>query len=205
MVKPEKIRKRKLLLVEGKDAFHFFCHACNFYREVKDVQVMNFGGIGELTSFLKLLANDESYGNVETLVVARDAESDAKAAMCSIEHSMREADMPVPQKSFEYTQDTFVKTAIMIFPGPQQQDGTLEDLCLSTVEDDPFMECVDDCVKCANGKGAQFARVHKNRLYCFLAMKDDSIGSRLGLAFEAKVWPPDHPALKPFKTIIREM
>ena len=205
MSKPEQIVAKKLLLAEGKDAYHFFCHACYFYRGAEDVQVMDFGGITQLTDFLKLLANDESYDDVETIVIARDAETDAKAATDSIQHSMSEAKMPVPQKSFEYIQNSSLKTAFMLFTEPQQQKGTLEDLCLSTVEDDPLMKCVDDYLECAENKGEQFPRIHKNRLHCFLAGKDDSVGSRIGLAFKANVWPPDHPALEPFKRIIQKM
>jgi hypothetical protein len=203
--KPEKITHKKLLLAEGKDAFHFFCHACSFYREVEDVQVMDFEGITELTNFLKLLANDESYDNVETIVIARDAEKDANAAKDSIQNSMAKAEIPVPEKSFEYAANDTMKTAFMIFPGPKQKDGTLEDLCLSTVEKDPLLECVSDYLKCLKAKGEKLPRIHKNKLHCFIAGRDESVGKPIGLAFKAKVWPPEHPALEPFKRIIREM
>lgn len=205
MSKPETIIHKKLLLAEGKDAYHFFCHACNFYREDEDVQVMDFGGIKELPNFLLLLANDESYDNVETIVIARDAENDAEAAIESIKHSMKEAQIPTPKKPFEYTSNAPLKTAFMVFPGPKQKDGTLEDLCLLTVENDPLLDCVDGYLECAKAKGEQFSRIHKNKLHCFLAGKNDYAGSPISHAFKAKVWPPDHIALKPFKKIIQEM
>ena len=205
MSEPEKINKSKLLLAEGKDAFHFFCHACKFYRQTEDVQVMDFGGITELTNFLKLLANDESYDDVETIIIARDAETDAKAATKSIQHSMTQANIPVSPKPFTYEQNSTMKTAFMIFPGPEQNKGTLEDLCLSTVENDPLRECVDSYLECAKAKGERFPRIHKNKLYCFLAGKNDHAGSPISHAFKAKVWPPDPLALNPFKRIIEEM
>jgi len=203
--KPDPIEKEKLLLAEGKDAFHFFCHACSFYREVEDVQVMDFRSISELTNFLLDLTIMDKFDEVDTIVIARDAEKDAEAAKDSIQTSMTKAEIPLPEKSFEYTANDTMKTAFMIFPGPKQKDGTLEDLCLSTVEGDPLLECVDDYLECAKTKGERFPRAHKNKLYCFLAGKDDFIGSRIGLAFKAKVWPPDHLALEPFKRIIQEM
>ncbi len=205
MPKPVPITARKLLLAEGEDPFHFFCHACGFYREDEDVQVMNFGGNQEFPEFLSDLSRMDKYDEVDSIVIARDAEKDATAAIASVRDSMKKAEMPAPKKSFEYARKGTLKTAIMIFPGPQQKDGTLEDLCLSMVKDDPIMECVDDCLKCACDKGVQFHHVRKNKLHCFLAVKDESIRSRLGLAFEARVWPKDHPALEPFKTIIQEM
>jgi len=117
------------------------------------------------------------------------------------------ANIPIPQESFTYTntQKSSMKVAFMIFPGPKLKKGTLEHLCLSTVEGDPLLECVDDYLECAKTKGERFPRAHKNKLYCFLSGKDDFIGSRIGLAFKAKVWPPDHLALEPFKRIIQQM
>ena len=205
MPRPEPIKKEKLILAEGKDAYHFFCHACNFYRETQDVQVMHFGGNDDLPNFLLDLTNMDKYDEVNTIIIARDAETDAKAATDSIKHSMKQATIPVPEKPFEYIRNATLKTAFMIFPGPQQKDGTLEDLCLLTVENDSLLECVDGYLECAKAKGEQFPRIHKNRLHCFLAGKDDSVGLPIGLAFKAKVWPPDHLALEPFKRIIQEM
>ncbi|MCH7558379.1 MAG: hypothetical protein IIB56_13115 [Planctomycetes bacterium] len=205
MPRPEPIEKEKLILAEGKDAYHFFCHACNFYRETQDVQVMHFGGNDDLPNFLLDLTNMDKYDEVNTIIIARDAETDAKAATDSIKHSMKQATIPVPERPFEYIRNATLKTAFMIFPGPQQKDGTLEDLCLLTVENDPLLECVDGYLECAKAKGEQFPRIHKNRLHCFLAGKDDSVGLPIGLAFKAKVWPPEHPALEPFKRIIQEM
>ncbi len=205
MPRPEPIKKEKLILAEGKDAYHFFCHACNFYRETQDVQVMHFGGNDDLPNFLLDLTNMDKYDEVNTIIIARDAETDAKAATDSIKHSMKQATIPVPEKPFEYIRNATLKTAFMIFPGPQQKDGTLEDLCLLTVENDPLLECVDGYLECAKAKGEQFPRIHKNRLHCFLAGRDDSVGLPIGLAFKAKVWSPEHPALEPFKRIIQEM
>ena len=205
MPRPEPIEKEKLILAEGKDAYHFFCHACNFYRETQDVQVMHFGGNDDLPNFLLDLTNMDKYDEVNTIIIARDAETDAKAATDSIKHSMKQATIPVPERPFEYIRNATLKTAFMIFPGPQQKDGTLEDLCLLTVENDPLLECVDGYLECAKAKGEQFPRIHKNRLHCFLAGKDDSVGLPIGLAFKAKMWPPEHPVLEPFKRIIQEM
>lgn len=187
MPRPEPLKKEKLILAEGKDAYHFFCHACNFYRETQDVQVMHFGGNDDLPNFLLDLTNMDKYDEVNTIIIARDAETDAKAATDSIKHSMKQATIPVPEKPFEYIRNATLKTAFMIFPGPQQKDGTLEDLCLLTVENDPLLECVDGYLECAKTKGEQFPRIHKNRLHCFLAGKDDSVGLPIGLAFKAKV------------------
>jgi hypothetical protein len=203
--KPEPIEKQKLLLVEGKDAFHFFCHACRFYRDLEDVQVMDFRSISELTNFLLDLTIMDGFDEVDTIVVVRDAEQDAEAAKESIQDSMAKAKIPVPEKSFKFTTNDIVKTAFMVLPGPKQKDGTLEDLCLLTVEDDPLLECVNDYLECVKAKGEKLPRIHKNKLHCFIAGRDESVGKPIGLAFKARIWHPDHSALIPFKRIIQEM
>ena len=205
MPKPETITHKKLLLAEGRDAELFLVWAGRHFRPEKDFQVMDFGGIKELTNFLLLLANDESYDDVETIVISRDAETDAKTAIDSIQHSMKEAEIPAPEKPFEYTQDSSVKTAFMIFPGPEYPSGRLEDLCLLTVQNYPLLECVDDYLECAKAKGEQLPRIHKNKLHCFLAGKKDYAGLPIGLASREKAWDFDHPTLEPFKRIIQDM
>ena len=205
MSKSEPITQKKLLLAEGRDAELFLVWASRYFRNEIDFQVMDFGGIKELTNFLKLLSNDESYDDVETIVIVRDAETDAKAATNSIQHSMTQANMSVPENPFEYAEDATIKTAFMIFPGPKQKNGTLENLCLLTVQDDPVMQCVDDYLECVKAKGEQLPRIHKNKLHCFLAGKKDYAGLPIGLASRKHAWDFDHPTLEPFKRIIQEM
>ena len=64
---------------------------------------------------------------------------------------------------------------------------------------------MDDYLKCAQGKGEQFPHIHKNKLHCFLAGKNDYAGLPIGLASRKKAWDFDHPVLEPFKRIIQEM
>lgn len=200
-----KLEKNKLILAEGPDALYFFVWACREYRTTDDVQVLSFGGVNELHDYLSQLTKVEGYYRVDTIVIARDAENDATSAVASIKDSMIRAGMPTPQNPFEYTRCGIPKTAFCIFPGPDQSKGTLEQLCLSTVERDPIMICVDDFLKCVQSKGEGVPRPHKNRLHCFLSGKDKYVGSTIGQASYKKAWDPRHQALLPFKTIIEQM
>ncbi|KKL57355.1 hypothetical protein LCGC14_2236250, partial [marine sediment metagenome] len=117
-------------------------------KEYQDVQVMNFGGNDELPNFLSDLTNMDKFDEVNTIVISRDAETDADAAIMSIQDAIQHANnknsanIPIPQESFKYTnnQKSSMKVAFMIFPGPEHQNGRLEDLCLSTVENDPLLK-----------------------------------------------------------------
>jgi hypothetical protein len=207
-----KIEQPKVILAEGKDADHFLRHACAFYRLQQDIQVFNFGGIDQLTPFLNGFLIYTGFDKVDTILIARDAEENASAAFESVLSSLKAAKqeklgLSIPAKPFEYFEHPATKRrcAIIIFPGPQDKAGTLEDLCLKTVENDPAMTCVESYLKCVQDAGEMLPRLHKNRLHTFLSGKDSVVGKPIGQAFQAKLFNPDHPSLEPFKRIIQQM
>ena len=147
----------------------------------------------------------DSYDQVETLVITRDAETDSEAATRSIRSAMEAAGLPVPDTPFKFNTSGCPKTAFMVYPGPDQVSGTLEDLCLTTVENDPLLDCAEEFLTCATQQGEELPRKHKNKLHCFLAGKDKYVGSTIGQASYKGAWPPDHDALLPFKQVIQSM
>ena len=205
MSKPQAIHKRKLLLTEGKDSELFLVWACRTYRSQEDTQIMDFGGVTELRDFLAQLANQESYDEVETIVIARNAETDSQAATRSVQSAIRSVALPVPPTSFKFAGDGAPRTAFMIYPGPSYTSGTLENLCLLTVQGDPLLDCVEDFLTCAEQQGESLPRKHKNRLHSFLSGKDKYVGSTIGQASYMGAWPSNHEALLPFKEIIENM
>jgi len=64
--KKNEIIKKKLLLVEGADAMYFFIQALQVFS-VNDVQVLDFGGITELTAYLKMLSNCNYSGSLTSI------------------------------------------------------------------------------------------------------------------------------------------
>lgn len=202
------VEKKKLLLAEGRDAEFFLVWACRKYRQQDDIQVLDFGGITELSTFLKTLSQVERFDEVETLVITRDSETDAQAAVTSMQTALKKNDLPTPSGAFLYeTMDNF-KTALMIFPGPQSTSGTLEDLCLEIVKDDPIMPCVNDYLECLKRKlcKERLTVPHKRKIHTFLAGKDkDFVGVTIGQASYHNAWDPEHHVLRPFKDIIVSM
>ncbi len=224
--KKRTITKPKAILVEGKDADHFMRHACKFYRPQKeDVEVFDYCGLKELTHYLKVFTVYEGFDMIDTIVIVRDAErylddspqvfnnpfdSAFESVKSSIQSATREnknLDLGIPEKPFEFNDhsDAKCRCAIMIFPGPGCKEGTLEDLCLMTVQHDPIMPCVDSYLTCVQETGEELRRLHKNRLHAFLSGKNDAVGMPIGLAFKAEVFNPNHSALEPFKRIIQQM
>jgi hypothetical protein len=211
MEPPNKIEQPKLLLVEGADAYYFFIWACQAFG-VNDVQVLDFGGISDLTAYLKTLPLIDGYKQVTAVAIARDAENDPLSAVRSVQHSLRQASLPIPNESFEFT-GTSPRVAFMILPGfgtgagasQVLLQGTLEDLCLDILKDKSNLECVDSYVECLQSKGSGIKRLHKTKLHSFLAGKDDFVGLKIGEASKAGAWDWNHSRLDKFKAIITTM
>lgn len=200
------IIKKKLLLVEGADAMYFFIQALQVFR-VNDVQVMDFGGISDLTKYLKMLSNLPNYDFVTYIVIVRDAEIDPLSAVSNIKNSFKQASLPIPGNPFEFTGDT-IKTAFMIFPGLEDQNlrsGTLEDLCLEIAKDGSTFDCVDAYLQCLQSSGQEIKRLHKTKLHSYLSGKNDFVGLKIGEAAKAGAWDWEHSRFKQFKDLIKTM
>jgi hypothetical protein len=202
------ILKPKLLIVEGADALYFFIAALDAFH-VEDVQVMDFGGIRDLTSYLKALPLLPGYEQVTTIVIARDAETNPSTAVNNVKTSLRQAALPVPNNAFEFIADN-PRTAFMIFPGLVTDQnsllpGTLEDLCIDIIKDSSTLACVDLYIECLQSNGHEIIRLHKTKLHSYLAGKNDFVGLKIGEASKAGAWDWDHGRLEKFKSIITTM
>jgi|SRR5581483_3181189 len=208
--KPIQIVRTKLLLVEGEDAYRFWIPAYEAFGA--DIQVLNFGGVSDLTAFLRQLKLLDRYDEVETLVIARDAEQDPNAAISSIKNSLDQAALPVPAAPFAF-EGAAPRTAYMLHCGHltdadgnfQLQPGTLEDLCLSIVAHDAILSCVDDYIACVTAKGETITWLHKAKLYSYLSGKSKFVGMKLGEAARAGAWDWTHQAFEPYMRIITSM
>lgn len=147
---------------------------------------------------------------ITLLVVARDAERNTGAAVTSLISQLSNAGLPAPHAPFTFT-ETPLHVACMLFPGYTASDnsllenGTLEDLCLKTIADDPVMPCVESFLQSVRATGEPMPRPHKSSLYTYLAGKQALTGLKLGEAARVGAWPWDHPAFVPYRTIVRAM
>lgn len=205
------IYEEKLLLAEGVDVHRFLIYACKAYQK-SDIQVMSFGGNSELRTFLEALKNLEDFSKVNTLVIARDAETAVTSAVESVKSALGNIGLPVPSEPFQFQHGDGLKTAFMLFPGPdrnnQCQTGTIEDLCLATISKDPLPNCVKTFLECAEQSQEGDEKLEhpwKSKLYAYLAGKDDHAGKRLSQAAKNNVWNWGHDAMLPFRRIIQEM
>jgi hypothetical protein len=202
------ITSKKLIVTEGKHAEQFLRWACRVYR-LEDVQVQDGGGVKELRNYLRTLKNIEGFEQLETLVVARDAEGSAANASQSVRDAFKELTLPIPDNPFSFNTTESKRTAFILFPGPEAMEGTLEDLCLKIVSDDPILSCVEEYLSCVKKKNPNLTSTHdsKRKISTFLAGQEDKdlIGTNPGEAANGNAWDAEHPAMAPLKQILIDM
>lgn len=211
MIMPIEIKERKLILAEGADAYWFIIRACEAFG-AKGIQVLNFGGIDDLSDYPSTLKQLSGFERVESILIARDAERDPDSAIKSIKSSLKKAGLPVPVKAFKFT-NTSPRIAYMIFPGfsldknnkISLSEGRLEHLCLGTLKDDAIMSCVVKFIDCLESQGKKLKYPHKTKVHAYLAGKDDFVGLKIGEAAKAGAWDWAHSLMEPYKQIIIKM
>lgn len=205
-MEPVKINQGKLIITEGIDAYYFCIWALG-RLEIEDIQVFNYGGITQLTKYIKLLKLDDNFDNVKSIIIFRDAEGDAQSAFQSIQTSLRVNGLPVPNRLFEPEDNGNVKISCGLFPGLDSSgnvitNGTLEDLCLMLIEHDHKVDCVDEFLNCASSNEYAIKQVHKAKLHAYLSISNDYIGLKIGEAAKAGAFDWDSDAFKPFKELL---
>ena len=174
--KPASIEYPVQLLVEGNDPRNFF-EKFIAHLDLAGIQVQNFGGVDELTRFLK------------GFVVAQP--SPALSAFQSVQSSLRAAALPVPNRSTEET-GTEPAVSVFILPG-DGGDGMLETLLCRTIAGTAVDRCIDSFFRCAGESGNPIHRPDKARARAYLATTPDPHLS-VGVAAKRNRWNLDHDA-----------
>ena len=211
-----RIVKQHLILCEGRDAEEFLIAYLNS-AALKDhdffsneIQVMNFGGNEDLYAYLSVLQNMEGFHDIKSLLIIRDAETNARAAIDQIITPLRATGFDCPDKPYVWG-DGKIKTAFLLFPtcSADVTEGTLEDLCLSIlresnheeilVEIDSFMVTLENHYK------RKFPHKFKTKLHTYFSVTDDYISLKIGEAARAHAFDWTHPNLVPLKEFILEI
>lgn len=204
-----KISLRKglsVLMVEGLDAYYFCMHACGAYG-LEFVQVIDFGGITELDAGISILKKLPHYEEIPALGILRDAEKDARGAIRSVKSALKRNGLPVPERPYEIAEGNF-SVGFGLFPGTRENDlyeaGTLEDLCMASVENDKNWKCVDNYLECLQKREA-LIHLHKARLHAYLAGKNNMVGMKLGEAAKAGAWNWESIVMRDFRTFLEKL
>jgi hypothetical protein len=179
-----RIEKRKLLLGEGVEEELFF-DALLREMQLDDIQVAYYGGKTNLARYLETLRLLPGFGDLDLLIVTRDADSNAAGALASVRSALGKANLGQPDRVGEYG-GTEPAIGIWILPDGTNT-GMLEDLCLASVTSDTAASCVDEFFNCLDKKGLVPKNMSKARLHAFLSSREKP-DLRLGTAAQKGIW-----------------
>jgi hypothetical protein len=150
-----KIERTKLLIVEGTHEVAFF-EALMRARGIPSdpIQVLSLGGKTNLFRNIETLKLDAKFADVVTLAIVRDADiSDhqhpataAQRALQAVQGCLRNAGMAVPNTHAALASGR-PSTAIFVMPDGRS-DGSLESLCVRSVEQKAEFDCVQKYFEC---------------------------------------------------------
>ena len=208
--KPQNIKEKKLLMVEGKDEESFF-QVLFEKKGIKGVQTMSVGGKDNFSNNLSDIMKTSNFGNLKSLAILRDADQSAKNAFKSICSALRSNDLPAPSQSGDFKADDSLKVGIFIIPDGKNP-GMLESLCLSIVKPggegiikciDSFMECIKELAQKDTGY-KQPKILEKARVRAFLSAMEENTPS-LGVAAQKGYWDLDSDKLKPLLHFLKNL
>lgn len=178
------------ILVEGNDQRNFF-EAFVKHLSLANIQIQNFGGVDQLRDFLEGLVDATGFQAVKSVGVVRDAETSAQAAFQSVQSSLRNAGLPVPNRPEDRTGGSPAVT-VLILPG-NNRPGMLETLLNETFVNTPVDDCINAFFGCVEDvSGVSIQRPHKARAQAYLATKPDPHLS-VGVAAKRDYWDLNHP------------
>jgi hypothetical protein len=198
---PVPITLPKLLLVEGATPMHFFEAFLQHLGIASEIEIRNYGGINDLTTFLRFLTASGSFRRLVTsLGVVRDAEADAAAAFGSVTAAfaavgLTSARMPP------------IRTSVFILPD-NRSPGMIETLGMEAVKAEPSLAgayaCVEEFFACLKRTLVDLPDplpLAKNHAQAYLATRKE-VQLYPGLAAYKGSWPWDNPTFDPLKQFL---
>jgi len=198
---PVKIKKTRLLIVEGKDEENFFNALFNCL-EIDNIQILPIGGVTQINKNLKALRISPDFSAVQVIGIVRDADLSPVSAFQSVCGHLQCLGFPVPDKPLSIAGNN-LKISIMILPSFDRK-GNLEELFIDSEKDSPAIECVNQYFKCLEEKKLPLPcdnRIAKARVHVFLASKEEP-DKRPGEAALAGYWNFKHRAFDEIKKFI---
>ena len=188
MIKNKNIEKKKLLLVEGKDEENFFEVLLNKHN-IQDIQVISSGGKDQFRKIFPQIKLMPNFDNLISLAVIQDADINARNRFQSICNTLRSNNLKAPKQLEKFT-DSIPRTGVFIISDTEGK-GSLEDLCLSTVENSQkiIQECIDPFMSCMEKKSkyGKPNNISKAQLRAFLSFMQEDTPS-LGVAAQKNYW-----------------
>lgn len=185
-----------LILCEGQDEWSFLVTYLNspalsdIPKLSTVVQVEDFGGNSNLKNQLELWTKAPGVDELKSIIVVRDAETNAEGAQQSIIHAFGAVNLPQPASPCQLVQSDSLTTGFILFPACNNTlvNGTLEDLCLSILEetDKQALQEINSFLADIKEKGVRtFPREFKTKAHTYLSITDKYVSLKIGEAAKA--------------------
>lgn len=158
MPKAKEIKEKEAvqLLVEGNDVRNFFEAFIKHHSKklsLRKIQIQNFGGVSELRDFLEGFVSMTGFHNVRSIRIVRDAEmqdaeKSAENAFKSVQDTLKNAELPVPDCPEKREVKDKLAVEVLILPGGDHKKGMLETLLCQTFADTEIDGCIDEFFQC---------------------------------------------------------
>ena len=209
-----KIKRPHLIMCEGRDAERYLIYFLQPLIIADDrfdkFQVEDVGGINELPRFVKTLPLLPKFSTVlSSLTIIRDAEKNAQGASQSIQRILRDNNFATPIKpcciASPTKEEHSVKVSYALFPkfALDDENGTLEDLCLNTLN--LTERRIRDIAYNAVTQMKTLKRPHKNTLHVCLSLTDEFVGLKIGESAKANAFNFAANDLAPLRALLYKM
>jgi len=203
MPEPNTIKSKIQLLVEGNDQRNFF-EAFIEHLSLDNIQIQNFGGVNELRGFLLALANAPGFREiVQSVGIVRDAETSAQGAFQSVQSSLNNAGLSVPNRP-EDRADSSPAVTVLILPG-NNSPGMLETLLCQSFGSTQEEACINAFFICVKAiPTMSINNPDKARAYAYLTTKPNPYHS-VGMAAKQSYWDLDHLVFDRIRQFLRDL
>lgn len=201
----QKIRKQRLLLVEGRDEVNLFCAMIrDCFDDDPGIQVIDAGGKDKFSRNLRAIKAAATAGPaLQSIGVVRDADDDASAAFDSVCDGIRSANYEPPANHGGFSN---ALPAIGVFIVPDgTSTGAIETLCRRSRQGNVTAVCVDDYLKCLEESHATSSKnTDKSFAHAYLAAMEDPM-ARVGEGALQGVWNFASSAFTPLAGFLHQL
>ena len=196
------ISRNKLLLVEGSHEVRLFTRLLQV-MQIDDIQVEPVGGQYKFRPNIINLPKLDNFDEVTAIGIVRDADDSFEDTFSSVQGALQEARLPVPNQPMMLVGNS---PQVTVFINPDNNGpGDLERLCITSVQDEPEIECVKLYFECLRPiQGANHPHLSKAQVQVFLAKEPDG-DIHMGIAAQRNIWNWDSPAFDEIKNFIRSL
>lgn len=201
----QRIRKSRLLLVEGRDEVNLFqALISDCFEDDPGIQVIDAGGKDKFSRNLRAIQTAAmAVPALQSIGVVRDADDDASAAFDSVCDGIRSVDYEPPMNHGEFSNGM---PAVGVFIVPDgNEPGAIETLCRRSRQGNVTAACVDEYLNCLEVRNAsRSTNADKSFAHAYLAATDEPL-ARVGEGALQGVWDFATPAFAPLAQFVRQL